>query len=189
MIRLLRSHRLFPLLLVGLTGLLTVWLDQVSRWDSNRRELDPDKPEYVAEHLTATRFDAQGKLNERLIATRMWQYPGKDDAFFENPELYQYQQGALQYQLIGDVGRYNNKTQQAYFDKKATMIQPAAADKPETKVVTSAMHVDTAKKIARSAAPTVFYHGKSHGNSVGFVYQQQTGLLNLLSHTKIIYEK
>ncbi|RBH47184.1 LPS export ABC transporter periplasmic protein LptC, partial [Pseudomonas sp. MWU13-2860] len=62
MIRLLRSHRLFPLLLVGLTGLLTGWLDQVSRWDSNRRELDPDKPENVAEHLTASRFDPQGKL-------------------------------------------------------------------------------------------------------------------------------
>ena len=72
--------------------------------------------------------------------------PGKDDAFFENPELYQYQQGVLQYQLTGDVGRYNNKTQQAYFDKKAVMIQPPMADKPETKVVTSAMHVDTAKR-------------------------------------------
>ena len=106
MIRLLRSHRLFPLLLVGLTGLLTVWLDQVSRWDSNRRELDPDKPEYVAEHLTATRFDAQGKLNERLIATRMWQYPGKDDAFFENPDQWELWKSERPATMVDEVVRW-----------------------------------------------------------------------------------
>ncbi|XLM23070.1 LPS export ABC transporter periplasmic protein LptC, partial [Chromobacterium piscinae] len=36
--------------------MLTLWLDQVSRWDTRHRELDPDKPEYVAENLVATRY-------------------------------------------------------------------------------------------------------------------------------------
>ncbi|MDF0606102.1 LPS export ABC transporter periplasmic protein LptC [Neisseriaceae bacterium TC5R-5] len=187
MIRLPRSQRVFPVLLLILTGLLTVWLDQISSWDSTRRDLDPDKPEYVAEQLTATRFDIQGQLNQRLTASRMWQYPGKDDAFFETPELYQYQQGLLEYQLLGEVGRYNRKTQQAYFDKKATVIQIATASVPETKVITSAMHVDISKKIMRSTAPTQFYHGNSRGNSIGFIYQQPVGLLNLLSTTRIVY--
>jgi lipopolysaccharide export system protein LptC len=53
----IRSHRLFPILLVLITGLLTVWLDAVSRWQPNKRELDPNKPEVVAENVMATRFD------------------------------------------------------------------------------------------------------------------------------------
>ncbi|OWY37315.1 LPS export ABC transporter periplasmic protein LptC [Xenophilus sp. AP218F] len=189
MIRILRSHRLFPVLLVGLTALLTLWLDQISRWDTHKRDLDPDKPEYVAEHLTATRFDAQGKLLDRLIATRMWQYPGKPDAYFEKPDLYQYQAGVLQYRVIGDSGRYNNKTQQAFYDKKVLLIKPADSAQPETRLYTSAMHVDAAKNIASSKAPSVIYHGNSVANSIGFIYQQQLGLLNLLSTSKIVYAK
>ncbi|UTH74577.1 LPS export ABC transporter periplasmic protein LptC [Chromobacterium sp. IIBBL 290-4] len=187
--RLLRSHRLFPVLLIGLTAMLTLWLDQISRWDTHKRDLDPDKPEYVAEHITATRYDPQGKLQDRMIADRMWQYPSKPDAFFEHPELFQYQQGVMQYHVIGDSGRYNNKTRQAYFDKKVTLIKPADSKQPETRLQSSAMLVDTAKNVASSQAPSVAYQGKSEAHSIGFVYQQQLGLLNLLSKTKIIYAK
>ncbi|KJH66758.1 LPS export ABC transporter periplasmic protein LptC [Chromobacterium violaceum] len=189
MIKLLRSHRLFPVLLVGLTALLTVWLDQISRWDSRHRELDPDKPEYVAENLVATRYDKQGMLMDKLIATRMWQYPGKPDAYFENPDLYQYQQGALQYHVTGETGRYNNKSQQAYFDKKVVLIKPADSKQPETRLVSSAMFVDTGKHFASSKAPSVIYQGNSVANSIGFSYQESLGLLNLYSKTKIVYVK
>ena len=189
MMRLLRSHRLFPVLLIGLTAMLTLWLDQISRWDTRHRELDPDKPEYVAENLVATHFDLQGKIADRLIASRMWQYPSKPDAYFENPDLYQYQQGTLQYHVFGETGRYNNKNQQAFFDKKVTLIKPADSTQPETRLESSVMLVDSAKHVASTKAPSVVYHGKSVAHSIGFVYQQPLGLLNLLSTTKIIYAK
>ncbi|AUH50211.1 LPS export ABC transporter periplasmic protein LptC [Chromobacterium sp. ATCC 53434] len=189
MMKLLRSHRLFPILLIGLTALLTVWLDQISRWDSHRRDLDPDKPEYVAESMVATRYDKQGLLLDKLIASRMWQYPGKPDAYFENPDLYQYQQGTLQYRVIGESGRYNNKNQQAFFDKKVVLIKPADSKQPETRLESSAMFVDTGKRYASSKAPSVIHHGNSVANSIGFTYQEPLGLLHLLSTTKITYAK
>ncbi|WP_293761348.1 LPS export ABC transporter periplasmic protein LptC [uncultured Aquitalea sp.] len=185
----IRSHRLFPILLVLLTGLLTVWLDTISRWEPNKRELDPNKPEFIADGVSATRFTPQGQLQERLIASRMWQYPAKSDLFFEQPDLRSYKNGTLSYQAIGETGRYNNNTKQALFDKKVTLIQPPANGKPETRVLTSNMQVDTLKHVARSAAPTQFYYGKSNGSAVGFIYQQQEGILSLLSHAKVTYEK
>ena len=184
----IRSHRLFPILLVLITGLLTVWLDVVSRWQPSKHELDPNKPEVVAQGVMATRFDPKGMLQDKMIASRMWQYPGKADVYFDQPDMRVYQQGILQYQAVGDSGRYNNKTKQAFFDRKVTLIRPASAQGPETRVLTSAMHVDTQQRIAKSQAPTTIHYGKSVANSVGFVYEQQAGQLNLLSHAKVIYE-
>ncbi|KIA80085.1 hypothetical protein QR66_12360 [Chromobacterium piscinae] len=189
MMRLLRSHRLFPVLLIGLTAMLTLWLDQVSRWDTRHRELDPDKPEYVAEDLIATRYDEHGKMLDKLIASRMWQYPGKPEAFFEKPDLYQYDAGVLQYHVIGETGRYNKKNQQAFFDKKVLLIKPADSKQPETRLQSSAMFVDTGKRYASSQSPSVITQGNSVAHSIGFTYQEPQGLLNLLSTTKIIYAK
>ncbi|RMC96842.1 LPS export ABC transporter periplasmic protein LptC [Aquitalea palustris] len=185
----IRSHRLFPILLVLITGLLTVWLDTVSRWEPSKRELDPNKPEVVVDGVVATRYDPKGMLQEKMIASRMWQYPDRTESYFETPDLQSYKNGVLAYHAIGDSGRYNSKTRQALFDKKVTLIQPASATQPETRVVSSNMRIDTVRHIAQAATLTHFYHGKSSGSAVGFIYEQQTGQLQLLSNAKVTYEK
>lgn len=185
----IRAHRLFPVLLILITGLLTVWLDAVSRWQPDKRELDPNKPEVVADSVIATRYDAKGMLQEKLIATRMWQYPDRTESYFEAPDLQSYKNGSLAYHAIGESGRYNSKTKQVLFDKKVTLIQPATAAQPETRVLSSNMRIDTVRHIAQSETLTHFYYGKSSGSSVGFIYEQQAGLLHLLSNAKATYEK
>ncbi|MBV8680134.1 MAG: LPS export ABC transporter periplasmic protein LptC [Aquitalea sp.] len=185
----IRSHRLFPILLILVTALLTVWLDSVSRWQPSKHELDPNKPEVVADGITATRFDPQGLLQEKMQASRMWQYPDRTESYFETPDLQSYKAGVLSYHAIGDSGRFNNKTKQALFDKNVTLIQPATAAQPETRVVGSNMSIDTVHHIARSDTLTHFYHGKSSGSAVGFIYEQQAGQLQLLSNAKVTYEK
>lgn len=185
----IRSHRLFPILLVLITGLLTVWLDAVSRWQPNKRELDPNKPEVVADNVMATRFDPKGMLQEKLIASRMWQYPDRTESYFEAPDLQSYKNGTLAYHAIGESGRYNSKTKQVLFDKKVTLIQPATSAQQETRVLSSNMRIDTVRHIAQSAALTHFYYGKSTGSAVGFIYEQQAGQLQLLSNAKVTYEK
>lgn len=185
----IRSHRLFPILLVLITGLLTVWLDTVSRWEPSKRELDPNKPEVVVDGVVATRYDPKGMLQEKMIASRMWQYPDRTESYFETPDLQSYKNGVLAYHAIGESGRYNSKTRQALFDKKVTLIQPASTAQPETRVVSSNMRIDTVRHVAQSATLTHFYYGKSSGSAVGFIYEQQTGQLQLLSNAKVTYEK
>ncbi|HJU50253.1 MAG TPA: LPS export ABC transporter periplasmic protein LptC [Pseudogulbenkiania sp.] len=185
----LRAQRLFPIVLLALTGLLTFWLDQISRWTPETHALDPNKPEFVAEHFTTHRFDATGKVQDQLRAERMWQYPGKDDLFFDAPTLQTFASGVLQYDVRGQSGRYNNKTRQAFFDRQVTLFKPADALRPETRVDTSAMHVDLDKHLARSAAPVTIHYGTSVAHSVGFTYDQNAGQLKLLSNARVVYAK
>lgn len=185
----IKSYRLFPILLVILTGILTLWLDKISRWQPTNRDLDPSKPEFVAEHFVATRFDLQGKLLNQLLATKMWQYPGKPDLFFETPDLRVYQNGILQYQAQGETGRYNHKANLAWFDHKATLHKPADTSGPETTIYSSAMFIDMPKHLVQSPAPTTAHYGNSVASSVGFIYEQQAGIIKLLSKAQITYEK
>ncbi|MDN0077502.1 LPS export ABC transporter periplasmic protein LptC [Crenobacter sp. SG2303] len=185
----IRSHRPFVIALVGLMAALTFWLDQVSRWTPGEQQLDPNKPEFVAEHFTATRFGPQGLLLDRLTATRMWQYPDKHEMYFEAPLLKVFDNGVMQYQIQGEVGRYDTKTKIALYDKKATLFKPATAKDPEITMDTSALWADTAKGLARSSAPVTVHYGQSVVNSVGFSYDQKAGLVTLHSQAKATYVK
>lgn len=185
----IRSHRLFPILLIVLTALLTLWLDTVSRWSPTKHELDPNKPEVVVNGVIASHYDPQGKLQEKLIASRMWQYPDRTESYFEQPDLRSYKNGILAYQAIGETGRYNNQSKVALFDRKATLIQPATTSQPASRIEGSNMRIDTVRHIASSSELTHFYHGNSTGSALGFTYEQQAGLLHLLSNAKVTYEK
>lgn len=183
-----RPQRLFPLVLVVLMGLTTFWLDQISRWIPGGFRLDPAKPEYVAEKFTATRFNENGMLRDRISAQRMWQYPEKPDMYFQRPHLQVFQEGRMQYDVTGETGRYHSKNRQAWFDDRVVFYKPQD-EKPETRVLTSRLEVNTATRITRTAAPVEIHYGNSVAHATGLYYDQQAGLLKLLSQVKVVYEK
>jgi lipopolysaccharide export system protein LptC len=182
-----RANRLFPVVLVVLMALMTLWLDQVSRLDSFGRDLDPDKPEYVSEQVTATRFDKQGKIEQRLIADRLWQYPQQHNLFFDNGFVRVFQQGALDYAVTAETGHYNTQTKQAYFDRHVHMMKPGSTTQPETTLDTTAMSLDSVKRQASSQMPVTIHYGNSTANSTGFNYDYNAGTLNLLSFARVTY--
>lgn len=182
-----RSYRLFPLSLIILLGFLTFFLDQVTQLDMTEKKLDPDKPEYTISKLTATRFDLQGNIQERLTADLMWQYPKNDDRFFLQPLAHTYKSGVLQYWVDAERGQYDNKKKLAYFSNKVTLHTPANEKRPPSRVDTTQMWVDTEKQIANSNQPVTFQYGTSHGSAVGFKYDRKAQQLYLLSKIKATY--
>lgn len=182
-----RANRLFPVVLILLMALMTLWLDQVSRLGNFGRELDPDKPEYVSEQVTATRFDKQGRIEQRLIADRLWQYPQQHDLFFDNAFVRVFQLGALDYAVTAETGHYNTKSKQAFFDRHVHMMKPAGAAQPETTLDTTAMSLDSVKRVASSQMPVTIHYGNSTANSTGFNYDYTAGTVNLLSFARVTY--
>lgn len=184
----MRAARLFPLSLVALMAGISFWLDSVSRIDEAEKPLDPNKPEYVAEGVTAKRFDAQGFLQEHMVAKKIWQFPNNDNIYLDTPDIDVYELGILKYQLESKTGRYNNETKKAYFEKEVVMKKQPEAAHPEVQIVTSKLHVDTATGVAESKEKVDFSYGDSTGSAVGFLYNQKTGFLNLNSRVSATYE-
>jgi lipopolysaccharide export system protein LptC len=184
-----RANRLFPVVLVIVMALMTLWLDQVSRLGSFGRELDPAKPEYVSEQVIATRFDPQGRVEQRLVADRLWQYPKQHDLHFNNGFLQVFQGPTLDYAVNAETGHFNTQSKQAFFDRHVHLRKPASAQQPETTLDTSAMSLDTVKRYASSQMPVAVHYGNSTANSTGFNYDYSTGIVNLLSFARVTYEK
>ncbi|WP_028537025.1 LPS export ABC transporter periplasmic protein LptC [Paludibacterium yongneupense] len=185
----IRGNRWFPIVLVLLMAILTVWLDQVSRLGDSSRDLSPSKPEFVADAVVATRFDLNGKVLERMTADRMWQYPNQHDLFYDTGYLQSFQDGALLYTVQAETGRYNTRTRLAFFDKRVNMIKEPLAGQPLTTMVTTAMTLDTDKRYASSQTPVTVHYGNSTADAVGFNYDNRAGLLHLLSKARVTYEK
>lgn len=182
-----RSYRLFPLALILLLGFLTFFLDQVTQVSVTKKKLDPNTPEYTINNLTATRFDLQGNIQERLKASQMWQYPESDDRYFLQPLAHVYKNGVLQYWVDGKRGQYDRKKQLAYFSNDVIFYTPATEKRPPSRVQTSKLWVDTDKQIATSNQPVNFEYGQSHGTAVGFKYDHNAQQLYLLSQIKATY--
>jgi lipopolysaccharide export system protein LptC len=185
----LRSNRLFPVTLVLLMALVTIWLNQISQLGSFGHDLNPSKPEFVSEQVTATRFDTQGNILQRLTADRLWQYPNRHNLYFDNGDVHVYKLGRLDYRVQGQNGYYNTRTKQAFFDRAAHLTKPAEGTQPDIEVLTSELSVDTVKRYASSPSPTTFHYGKSVGNSVGFNYDYNAGTINLLASARVTYVK
>lgn len=182
-----RANRLFLIILAALMALMTVWLDQISTLGNLSRELLPDQPEYVSEHIIATRFDAQGHIEQRLIAARMWQYPNSHELFFDTGYVRAFKADALDYSVTAESGHYNLQTKQAFFDRKVHMLKPAGPSQPESTLDTTAMSLDTVKRFASSLTPVSIHYGNSVANAIGFTYDYNAGIVNLLTHAKVTY--
>ncbi|AXK38236.1 LPS export ABC transporter periplasmic protein LptC [Crenobacter cavernae] len=183
----IRPHRLFPIALVGLMAMLAFWLDQISRWSPSGKELDPSRPEYTVEDFSATRFDAQGRIQERLVAKQGWQFPKQPDLHLREAVLDNYQAGALAYRAAGAIARYNRQDGIAFLEQKAHFFKPGVAGQPDTHVYGSRITINTRTRVASAKTPVEIHYGESIANAIGFEYQQQKGLLRLLSHARVKY--
>lgn len=182
-----RANRLFPVILIALMALMTLWLNEVSQLGSFGRDLNPDQPEYIAEGVIATQFDAKGRIQQRLVADKLWRYPQQHDVFFENAYVRMFKEDALDYAVTAETGHYNTENRQAFFDRRVHLLKPASAQQLETTLDTTAMSLDTVKRTASSQTPVTIHYGNSIANSTGFTYDYNAGRLNLLSFAKVTY--
>ncbi|MFC3533409.1 LPS export ABC transporter periplasmic protein LptC [Vogesella facilis] len=183
-----RAGKLFPLgLLLGM-GLIASWLNVLTQWQQPvQRELNPDKPEYTIEEVSAKRFDEQGRPWQQLTATQMWKLPKVNTVYFTEPELQQFSQGQVDYRITADNGRYNKPQDVADFSGRVHLQRAPQAGKPAMHLQTPSLRLDNRSQTASNHAPFVMDYGSSQIRAVGFIYNHQAGQLKLLSQVRMHY--
>lgn len=183
-----RAARLFPLGLMLGMALLAFWLNVLTmqRGDGPGK-LDLSRPEYTINRLTAKRFDAQGRPQQYLQAAQMWQLPRNPNVYLSKPRIEVFLQGIPDYTVTAAAGRYHKQQKTADFSDNVRWERKATADAPAILLQTSVLHVDTVARSASNRAPLVADYGTSQLKSTGFIYQQDSGQLNLLSNVRITY--
>jgi len=85
-------ENIFYIALLGLIGLLSIWLQSEVRNDepSSIKETNKNDPDYYIENFTTTGMNEFGERAYILQAERMAHFPVEGDALFDNPHLIEF---------------------------------------------------------------------------------------------------
>lgn len=180
---------IFPLTLALILGGLSAWLERISTLDVEEVKLDPAKPQYSMENLSASRFDTSGSLKEYLIARKGWQLPDQENVFLQNADLQTFINGEPQYSVNGLSARYHLKEKKVYFEHDVVLEKTEDNQRPAAIVKTKNLVVDTVAQTAQTNELIEFTYGKSHGSAQGAFYDHKSGKLDLPKQVKaLIYD-
>lgn len=180
---------MFPLALAIILGGLSAWLDRISEVTFEEVKLDSATPQYSIQTMQAKRYDKQGWLVEQLTAKKAWQLPNQKDIFLAAAHLNVLQQGQLQYQVDSEKAQYNLDKKWLELVNEVSLVKPATASSPATKISTNHLLIDTQMQTAKTQATVHFTYGISHGSADGLFYDHKNGQLNLNSNVKaMIYD-
>ncbi|MBM3351979.1 MAG: LPS export ABC transporter periplasmic protein LptC [Betaproteobacteria bacterium] len=147
----LPAMRLFPLLLVLALALLTFWLEQMVREDAGPHpSLRRHDPDYIVERMSLTRYGAGGGVESKLEAAKMIHYPDDDSTELIAPRIVQTKPNEPRLTVTAERGVLSQDGEEVFLYGDVRLVREGAADRPETRMHTSFLHLVRARSLART---------------------------------------
>lgn len=182
---------LFPLAVLGLLALITLWIDRTvqapePRVDGNARH-DPD---YILNNFVTTRTDATGNISHILKASEMRHYPDDDTTQLEKPYLTQHGIGQPVTTIESKRGTVSSKADVVEFYDDVRVVRQAFGDRPEMTLTTDYLKVEPDNEVASTDRPVVITQGpKSVVRAVGMYYDKKNQTIQLNKRIRSHYER
>lgn len=147
----LSTTRLFPLLLMLALAALTFWLERTVReGEGLHPSLRRHDPDFMVDNLSHTRFNAQGVVESTLAAAKMIHYPDDDSTDLIAPRVVQAKPDEPRVTLTADRGALSQDGEEVFLYGNVLLVREASAERPETRMRTSFMHVVRARSVVRT---------------------------------------
>ncbi len=147
----LSTTRLFPLLLMLALAALTFWLERTVREEEGTHpSLRRHDPDYVVDNLKHTRFSAQGAVESTLAAAKMLHYPDDGSTDLIAPRVVQTKPSEPRVTLSADRGALSQDGEEVFLYGNVLMVREGGADRSETRMRTSFMHIVRAHSVIRT---------------------------------------
>ena len=176
----LSTTRTFPLLLMLALAGLTFWLERKVQEEegvhASRRRHDPD---YVVDQLALSRFNAQGIAESTLAATKMLHYPDDDSTDLVAPRVVQTKPNQPRVTLSAVRGTLSQDGEELFLYDDVLLVRDGAADRPETRMRTSFLHVVRARSLVRTDREIVISEDGRVLSARGMEYYSDSGQLQL----------
>lgn len=175
-----RPGSLFPLLIVALLAAASFWLEYIVRLEvrsglGNNRH-DPDS---IVENFTLNTFDAEGRLQSQLTASRLTHYPDDDSSEVEAPIIRFLGEGRLA-TFTSRKGLVSSGGEQLTLRENVRGERPPQGGAPRQILMTEELQVFKREEIARTALPFVLTHGNMQLQGVGAQWNNLTGRFDVL---------
>ena len=186
-----RPTILFPLALLALLALLTLWIDRsVQTPEPKAPGIDRHDPDYFLNSFVTSKTDMNGSLKYMLAAVTMTHYPDDDSTTLERPRFTQYGTDKPYTQIEGQKGLVSSNGDTVEFMDNVKVVRQAFQDRGEMVVLTEYMKVFPKKDLATTDRPVVITQApKTVIHATGMIYDKAEQTVTLLSKVRAHYEK
>lgn len=183
---------LFPLALLGVLALLTLWIDRsvqapVPKPDGSTRH-DPD---YILNNFVTTKTDVNGNVSSILRAEEMRHFPDDDTTELQAPDLVQFGIGnAPDTSITAKRGWVSSNGETVKFMDDVKVVREAFGDRGEMTLLTEYLHVTPDTGIATTDRPVVIKQApKTVVHGTGMIYNKKKQTVTLLKNVRVHYER
>lgn len=163
---------LLPLVVLGMLGGFTFWLEQSSQDEGGGHSNLRHDPDFWVERFTLRRFGPDGSIQHLLTAQRMEHFPDDESTEVESPYLAYFK------------GRKTVATARtAWLDKEGKhvrlnddvrVVRPGIDGGPDTIVTTSVLNIVPDDEYAQTDAPVTLSQGRTVVHGVGIEVSNKT---------------
>ena len=184
-----RSTILFPLALLALLALLTLWIDRSVQ--EPEHQIDGSSrhdPDYIVNNFVTTKTDASGNLRYSLAAVEMRHYPDDDSTKLLRPHFTQYVKAKAYASIEGQHGFVSSNGDNVQFMDNVKVVRSASKEKGEMVMLTQFLNVAPDTEIATTDQPVVITQAPAtviHGTGMIFDKKQRT--VKLLKQVRVHY--
>ena len=186
-----RPTILFPIALLALLALLTLWIDHSVRAPEQKPPgTTRHDPDYYLHNFVSSKTDAGGNLQYMLAATSMTHYPDDDSTTLERPKFTQYGVGKPYTQIEGQRGLVSGNGEVVEAMDNVIVIRQATEGKGEMRMLTEYIKIFPNKDLATTDRPVVITQApKTIIHATGMVFDKKQQTVTLLKKVRVHYEK
>lgn len=186
-----RPAIIFPLVLLALLALLTLWVNNAvqapqPKLDGSSRH-DPD---YVISNFVTTQTDINGDLRYKLAAIEMKHFPDDDTAVLLRPRYTQFAINKPYTEVQSLRGYVSSNGEEVELFDNVKVTRQAFAGKGEMTVDTDHLNILPNEEIVRTASPVVIRQApKTVIYATGMLYEKKKNTVTLLHKVRAHYER
>lgn len=182
------TNRIFPLALMLALALLTFWLDRAVREERLHPPLKRHAPDFVVDNFTLTRYDADGRVESTLTASKMRHFPDDDTTELEKPLVVQTRPDRARMTLSSERGALSQDGTDVFLYDNVLLVRDARDEAPEQRMTTSFLHIVRGKSLVRTDRDVLIHQENKELSGRGMEYDNETGQMFLRGRVRGRFE-
>lgn len=183
---------LFPLALLAVLALLTLWIDRSVQAPEPKPAGDTrHDPDYILNNFVTTKADVNGEIRSVLRAEEMRHYPDDDTTELVAPDLVQHGiDDAPDTAITSRRGWVSSDGETVKFMDDVKVVREAFGDRGEMTLLTDYLHVTPDTGVATTDRPVVIKQApKTVIHGTGMIYNKKQQTMTLLKNVRVHYER
>lgn len=185
-----RPHISFPLLVLVILALLTMWLDRITRPPEHTRDGDLYRnPDYIVEDISGIRMEYDQEIHRKFTARKLFHYLNENVTQMEQVSFVSTQPEKPPIHLQADRAEVRNKGENIFLKDNVTAIRGTDEEKGKITLVTDFLHLIPHQSLVTTDRPVTISRMNTTIHGIGLELNNETGIIKLLQRVKAINHK